>query len=86
MKLKEQRVIKVETSFIDEISGLAVIKVLDRNAQNTMMLQLKSTWNLATLDITNSSLDTVAFDLKEMLGILDLRSLIYYKIKPGILQ
>ena len=39
--------------------------------------------NLATLDVTNSSLDAVIFDPKEMLGILDLRSLGYYKIKQG---
>ena len=38
-----------------------------------MMLRLKFTQNLATLDITNSSLDTLIFDLEEMLGILDLR-------------
>ena len=31
-------------------------------------------------------LGTVIFDLKEMLGILDLRSMGYYKIKQGILQ
>ena len=42
--------------------------------------------NLAMLDITNSSLDTVIFDPKEILGISDLRSLGYYKIKQGILQ
>ena len=36
---------------------------------------------LATLDITNSGLYTLIFDLKEMLGILDLKSLGYYKIK-----
>ena len=30
--------------------------------------------------------DKIIFDLKEMLGILDLRSLGYYKIKQGILQ
>ena len=47
---------------------------------------MKSTQELATLDITNSSLDTVIFNLKEMLGILDLRSLDYYKMKQGILQ
>ena len=32
-----------------------------------------------TLDITNSSLDTVIFDPNEILGILDLRSMGYYK-------
>ena len=34
----------------------------------------------------NSSLKTITFDLKEMLGILDLRSIGYYKIRQGILQ
>ena len=38
------------------------------------------------LDITNSGLDTIIFDPEEVLGILDLRSLGYYKIKQGILQ
>ena len=60
--------------------------MLDTKAQNTMMLKLKFLWNLATLDVTNSSLETVIFDPKEMLGILDLRSIGYYKIKQGILQ
>ena len=50
------------------------------------MLKLKFTWNLAILDITNSGLDTIICDLKEMLAILDLRYLGYYKIKQGILQ
>ena len=39
-----------------------------------------------TLDVTNSFLETVIFSPKEMLGILDLRSIGYYKIKQGILQ
>ena len=42
--------------------------------------------NVATLDIPNGSLETVIFDLKDMLGILDLRSMGYYKIQQGILQ
>ena len=36
--------------------------------------------------MTNSTQDTVMFDPKEMLGIVDLRSLGYYKIKQGVLQ
>ena len=51
-----------------------------------MILKLKFVQNLATLDETNHSLETVIFDPKEMLGILDLRSVGYYKIKQGILQ
>ena len=50
------------------------------------MLKLKLVQNLATLDVTNSSLDMVIFDPKEMLGTLHLRSVGYYKIKQGIVQ
>ena len=38
------------------------------------------------LDITNSSSKTLIINPKEVLGILDLRSLGYYKIKQGVLQ
>ena len=41
LKLKELQFIKIETLFIDEISGLAIVKMLDKKAQNTMMLKLK---------------------------------------------
>ena len=51
-----------------------------------MMLKLKFVKNLATLAVINSSLETVIFDPKEMLGILDLRWIGYYKIKQRILQ
>ena len=86
MKSKECRLIKVEAPFIDEILGLPIVKVLDKNTQSTMMLKLKFMQNLATLDITNNGLDTIIFDPKEMIGILDLRSLGYYKIKQDIKQ
>ena len=55
LKPKEQKLIKVEAPFIHEIFGLALIEVLDKNVQNTMILKLKFTQNLATLYVTNSS-------------------------------
>ena len=58
----------------------------DKNAHNMMMLKLKFVQNLATLHATNSSLETVIFDPKEILGILGLRLVGYIKIKQGILQ
>ena len=42
--------------------------------------------NSVILDITNDGLDTIIFGPEEVLGILDLRSLGYYRIKQGILQ
>ena len=50
------------------------------------MLKLKFTHNSAIPYVTNSGSKMVIFDPKEMLGILDLRSIGYYKIKQGILQ
>ena len=41
LKPKEQQFIKIEAPFIDEISGLAIVKMLDKKVQNTMMLKLK---------------------------------------------
>ena len=38
------------------------------------------------MDVTNSFLDMIIFDPKEMLGILDLRLVGHYEIKQGILQ
>ena len=38
------------------------------------------------LDVTNNGLHTIILDPKEMLGIVDLRSSGYYKIKQGIMQ
>ena len=86
LKPKEHTLIGVGTPFIDEISGLVIIKILDKTTHSSMMLKLKFTQNSATLDITNNGLDTIIFDPKEMLAIIDLRSLGYYKIKQGTLQ
>ena len=42
--------------------------------------------NAAMMDIVNNGPDTIIFKLEEMLGILDLRLLGYYKMKQCILQ
>ena len=60
--------------------------MLDNREQCTVVLKLKFVRNLASLDITNNMQKTVIFEPKQMLGILDLRSLGYYKIKQGVLQ
>ena len=47
LKLKEQKCIKVKAPFIDEISGLAIIKILDGSDYSTMLLKLKFICNAA---------------------------------------
>ena len=41
---------------------------------------------MAVLDIVNKGKEIMIFKPEEMIGIVDLRSLGYYKIKQGILQ
>ena len=57
--------------------------MLDKKAESTLMLKITFVRNSAALDVTNSSLETVISNPKEKLGILDLRSVGYYKIKHG---
>ena len=65
---------------------MAVVKIVDQGQKMLMMLNLKFIRNKATLDITNITRETIIFDKKTSIGILDLRSLGYYKIKQGVLQ
>ena len=81
VKAKQRKFIKIEAPFIDEISGLAIMKMLHSKEQCTVVLKLKFVRNCASLDVTNNTQETVMFEPKQVLGILDLRSLGYYKIK-----
>ena len=86
IKPGEKKLILIETLFVEEISGIAIVKIVDQEQKMPMMLKLKFIRNKATLDITNNSRDTIIFDKRTSIGILDLRSLGYYKIKQRVLQ
>ena len=77
---------KVKAPFVDEISGMAIIKILDGGTYSTLLTKLKFTCNKAILDVMNKGKDTKILSPEEMIGIIDLRSLGYCKIKQGILQ
>ena len=78
--------ISIESPFLEEISGMAIVKIVDQGQKIPMMLKLKFIRNKSMLDITNNTRETLIFDKKTSIGILDLRSLGYYKIKQGVLQ
>ena len=84
--LKVQKMVIVEAPFVEGLSGMAIIKVLDMNEHITSMMKLKFIRNKVTLKITNNTSETVTFDRTDMIGILDLRSLGYYKVKQDVLQ
>ena len=86
VKQKEQRIMVLEAPFMEEISGMVNTKMLDAKEQKTLTMKLKFIRNRAMFKVTNSTHETVTFDPEEMLGIVNLRSLGYYKIKQGVLQ
>ena len=86
LKPNEQKLVKVKAPFVNEISGMAIIKIIDGGTYSTLLIKLKFTCNRAILDIMNKGIDTMIPRPKEMIRIIDLRSLGYYKIKQGILQ
>ena len=86
LKPDEQKLVKVKAPFIDEISGLAIIRIIDGKTDSTLLIKLKCMHNKVVLDIKNAGKDTMILNLRKMIGIVDIRSLGYYKIKQGILQ
>ena len=65
---------------------MAITKMLDTKEQKTLTMKLKFVWNRVIFKVVNSMHETVTFNPQIMLGIVDLRSLVYYKIKQGVLQ
>ena len=86
LKSNEQKLVKVKAPFADEMSGMAIIKILDGNTCSTLLIKLKFMHSKAILNLVNKGKDTMIFKPVEVIGIIDLRSLRYYKIKQGILQ
>ena len=61
---------KIDVPFSDEISGLTIIKLLDKPTQSIVMLKVKFTRNAAILDVMNSSSEILILNPKEALNIL----------------
>ena len=47
---------------MDEISGHAIVKMIDNEGHCTVVLKLKFVRNCASLDIVNNTQETVIFD------------------------
>ena len=86
VKPREQKVLTLEAPFVEEISGMAITKMLDTKEQKTLTMKLKFIRNRAIFKVMNSTHEAVTFHPKEILGIIDLRLLGYHKIKQGVLQ
>ena len=83
---KMQKMVVIEAPFAEELSEMATVKILDIKEQTTNMIKLKFIRNKAVFKITNNTHKAVTFGQTEMIGVVDLRSLGYYKIKQEVLQ
>ena len=81
-----QKMVMVDAPFVEELSGMAMVKILDMKTQATNMIKLKFVQNKAVLKVKNKTLETVTFGRTDMMGTVDLRSLGFYKIKQEVLQ
>ena len=58
---KVQKLITIEAPFVEEISGMAITKLLDTKSHVALTLKLKFIRNSATLKVTHSSQEKVTF-------------------------
>ena len=80
VKPKEQKLITIEAPFLEEISGMAITKLFGTKSHIALTLKLKLIRNRTTLKVTNSTQEKVTFNPEHVVGVVDLRSLGYYKI------
>ena len=59
---KMQRMVVIKAAFIEELSGMAIVKILDVKEQSMSMIKLKFIRNKAVLKITNKTHETVTLD------------------------
>ena len=57
LKLNEQKLVKVKAPFVDGISGMTIIKIIDGGNNSTLLTKLKFTHNRAILDIMKKGKD-----------------------------
>ena len=72
--------------FIDGISGLAMFKLLELKAGCTNMIKVKFVRDTGFIDVTNNSLEPLIFSKDEVMGIVDLRCIGYYKVRQRTIQ
>ena len=64
-----------------KFQGLAIVKMVGWKYPHYSIDKVKVTQNKAVIDITNKGTETMIFKPEEMIGVIDLRLLGYYKIK-----
>ena len=79
-----KRFVKVIVPFPQDLSGIAIVKIIQGN--RTLTLQCKIQKNLGVMDIVNTSKTSMILSSKNAIGIVDIRSLGFFNIRHCTLQ
>ena len=88
-----KRYVKIAAPFPEQLSGVAIVKIVQ--GAKTITLQLTLQKNLGILDMVNTTNKPMVFCRNNSIGIVDIRSLGFYNIiiiiiitiySPGFLQ
>ena len=83
IKVGAKAYVKAKVPFIKKLSGHAIAKLLYKGSLGTMKIRLVD--NLTVIQIINNTPSTMYLS-PESIGIVDLRSLGYYNIKPQVMH
>ena len=72
------KVHKIDVPFIDEVLGLAMIKLLDLKTGSINIIKVKCIMDFGFLDVTNNASETLIFSEDEAIGIVDILFIGYY--------
>ena len=84
IKVGAKAYVKAKVPFIEKLSGHAIAKLLYKGSLETMKIRLVD--NLTVIQIINNTPSMMYLSTQESMGIVDLRSLGYYNIKPQVMH
>ena len=84
IKVGAKAYVKAKVLFIEKLLAHAIAKLLYKGSLGTMKIRLVD--NLTVVQIINNTPSTMYLSPEESIGIVDLRSLSYYNIKPQVMH
>ena len=84
IKVGAKAYIKAKVPFIEKLSGHVIAKLLYKGSLGTMKIRLVD--NITVMQIINNTPTTMYFSPEQSIGIVDIRSLGYYNMKPEVMR
>ena len=84
IKVGAKAYVKTKVPFIEKLLGHTIVNLLYKGSLGTMKIRLVD--NLTVMQIINNTPSTMYLSPEESIGIVDIRSLGYYNIKPQVMH